>query len=317
MARQILRIRDLGQSTFWQLMQMEGQPAPLTGKTALLLAADGADTQDVLAATAAARQLGMDVDMLPPALWAQDMASCDLQASLYAHAGLCLTAGLKGGALDGLAAGLPGAVVNAGNDKGAPGQALADLALLAARHGDWESLRISWLGGAQCGLACDLITAILSKCHTGDFFGEPYAACSGAVLNISVVADEDCEIIFLNVQRLLVTCQTACEHHQKLIRNLVSVLANKILILNDKITHVGKRTTRDKLLSYLSAESIRHSSLSFDIPFDRQQLADYLCIDRAAMSTEISKLQKEGFIKTNRNHFELTVSDDTDLRIKT
>ena len=102
---------------------------------------------------------------------------------------------------------------------------------------------------------------ILSKCHAGDFFGEPYAASPGAVLNISVVAEEDCEIIFLNIQRLLVTCPTACEHHQKLIRN----------------------------------------------PFDRQQLADYLCIDRAAMSTEISKLQKEGFIKTNRNHFELTV----------
>ena len=155
---------------------------------------------------------------------------------------------------------------------------------------------------------------ILSKCHAGDFFGEPYAASSGAVLNISVVADEDCEIVFLNVQRLLITCSTACEHHQKLIRNLVSVLANKILILNDKITHVGKRTTRDKLLSYLSAESIRHSSLSFDIPFDRQQLADYLCIDRAAMSTEISKLQKEGFIKTNRNHFELIACNETDLQ---
>ena len=156
---------------------------------------------------------------------------------------------------------------------------------------------------------------ILSKCHVGDFFGEPYAASPGAVLNISVVADEDCEIILLNIQRLLVTCPTACEHHQKLIRNLVSVLANKILILNDKITHVGKRTTRDKLLSYLSAESIRHSSLSFDIPFDRQQLADYLCIDRAAMSTEISKLQKEGFIKTNRNHFELAVSKNVVSRM--
>ena len=149
---------------------------------------------------------------------------------------------------------------------------------------------------------------ILAKCRTGDFFGETYAANPGAVLNISVVADEDCEIIFLNIRRMLVTCPTACGHHQKLIRNLVSVLADKILILNDKITHVGKRTTRDKLLSYLSAESIRHSSLSFDIPFDRQQLADYLCIDRAAMSTEISKLQKEGLIKTNRNHFELKPS---------
>ena len=152
---------------------------------------------------------------------------------------------------------------------------------------------------------------ILSKCHAGDFFGEPYAASPGAVLNISVVAD--CEIILLHVQRLLTSCPTACEHHQKLIRNLVSVLANKILILNDKITHVGKRSTRDKLLSYLSAESIRQSSLSFDIPFDRQQLADYLCIDRAAMSTEISKLQKEGVIKTNRKHFELTACNMKNL----
>ena len=127
-------------------------------------------------------------------------------------------------------------------------------------------------------------------------------------MNVSVAADEDCEIIFFKCSETFGSCPTACEHHQKLIRNLVSVLANKILILNDKITHVGKRTTRDKLLSYLSAESIRQSSLSFDIPFDRQQLADYLCIDRAAMSTEISKLQKDGFIKTNRKHFELIVS---------
>ena len=149
---------------------------------------------------------------------------------------------------------------------------------------------------------------ILAKCQTGDFFGEPYAASSGAVLNISVAADEDCEILLLNVKRLLSTCPTACGHHQKLIRNLVSVLANKILILNDNITHVGKRTTRDKILSYLSTESIRQASLSFDIPFDRQQLADYLCIDRAAMSTEISKLQKEGYLKTNKKHFELSVN---------
>ena len=146
---------------------------------------------------------------------------------------------------------------------------------------------------------------ILSRCKTGDFFGEPYAAKPGSVLNISVVAEENCEILMLNVRRLLVTCPTACDHHQKLVRNLVSVLANKILIFNDKITHISKRTTREKLLSYLSSESIKHSSLSFDIPFDRQQLADFLCVERAAMSVELSKLQKEGLLKTNRNHFEL------------
>ncbi|MCQ2405961.1 MAG: Crp/Fnr family transcriptional regulator [Oscillospiraceae bacterium] len=151
---------------------------------------------------------------------------------------------------------------------------------------------------------------ILSKCRPGAFFGEPYAATPGAVLNISVVAEEDSEILLLNVRRLLVTCATACVHHQKIIRNLVSVLANKILIFNDKITHVSKRTTREKLLSYLSVESVRKGSLSFDIPFDRQQLADYLCVERAAMSAELSKLRKEGILKTNRNHFELYINNN-------
>lgn len=148
---------------------------------------------------------------------------------------------------------------------------------------------------------------ILSKCTAGDFFGEPYAATSGTVLNVNAVAEDDCELLFLNVKRLLTSCPTACDHHQKLIRNLVSVLANRLLVFNDKITHVSKRSTREKLLSYLSTESVRQASLSFDIPFDRQQLADYLCVDRAAMSVELSKLQKEGILKTKRRHFELIV----------
>lgn len=148
---------------------------------------------------------------------------------------------------------------------------------------------------------------ILSKCTAGDFFGEPYAATSGTVLNVNAVAEDDCELLFLNVKRLLMSCPTACGHHQKLIRNLVSVLANRLLVFNDKITHVSKRSTREKLLSYLSTESVRQASLSFDIPFDRQQLADYLCVDRAAMSVELSKLQKEGILKTKRRHFELIV----------
>ena len=153
---------------------------------------------------------------------------------------------------------------------------------------------------------------ILSKCEAGDFFGEPYAAKPGSVLNISVVSETDCEILLLNIRRVLVTCRTACDHHQKLIRNLVGVLANKILIFNDKITHVSKRSTREKVLSYLSAESLRQASLSFDIPFDRQQLADFLCVERAAMSVEISRLQKEGLLKTNRKHFELFLEKMSD-----
>ena len=115
------------------------------------------------------------------------------------------------------------------------------------------------------------------------------------------------ETLMLNINRLLTVCPTACTHHNRLIRNLVSVLAEKVLQFNEKITHMSKRTTREKLLSYLSSESIRQGSLSFDIPYDRQQLADYLCVERAAMSAELSKLQKEGILTTRKNHFELAV----------
>lgn len=115
------------------------------------------------------------------------------------------------------------------------------------------------------------------------------------------------ETLMLNINRLLTVCPTACTHHNRLIRNLVSVLAEKVLQFNEKITHMSKRTTREKLLSYLSSESIRQGSLSFDIPYDRQQLADYLCVERAAMSAELSKLQKEGLLTTRKNHFEFAV----------
>lgn len=115
------------------------------------------------------------------------------------------------------------------------------------------------------------------------------------------------ETLMLNINRLLTVRPTACTHHNRLIRNLVSVLAEKVLQFNEKITHMSKRTTREKLLSYLSSESIRQGSLSFDIPYDRQQLADYLCVERAAMSAELSKLQKEGLLTTRKNHFELAV----------
>ena len=146
---------------------------------------------------------------------------------------------------------------------------------------------------------------IMTKITPGGFFAEPFAILPDAVLNISIVASEDCELLFLNLRKMLTVCPSACQHHNKLIQNLVAVLSKKILLFNDKITHMSKRSTGDKIMSYLSAESVRQDSLEFDIPFNRQQLADYLCVDRAAMSVEISKLQKAGLLETQRNHFKL------------
>lgn len=149
---------------------------------------------------------------------------------------------------------------------------------------------------------------VISRAGAGNFFAESFAVTPNAVLNVSVVADEDCEILMLNTKRLLTVCPSACEHHNRIVQNMVAVLANRLLVQNDKITHMSKRSTREKLLSYLSAESIRQGSLSFDIPYDRQQLADYLCVERAAMSVELSKLQKEGLLQTKRQHFTLSAA---------
>ena len=146
---------------------------------------------------------------------------------------------------------------------------------------------------------------IMHRIGPGEYFAEPFAATAGSVLNVSVVADEDTELMLLNMERFLRTCPHACAHHGRMVRNLVSVMAKRVLDLNEKLTHMAKRSTREKLLSYLSAESMRQGKLSFTIPYDRQQLADYLSVERAAMSVELSKLQKEGLLKTNRNYFEL------------
>ncbi len=146
---------------------------------------------------------------------------------------------------------------------------------------------------------------LLTRCGPGDFFGETYAAKPDTVLNVSVVSETDCEVMLLNVKRLLTTCTAACEHHRRLIRNLVCILADRILAFNEKITLLSKRTTKEKLLSYLTAESVRQGSAAFTIPYNRQELADYLCVERAAMSAELSKLQKQGLLETKRNHFVL------------
>ena len=147
---------------------------------------------------------------------------------------------------------------------------------------------------------------VISKYYPGDLFGEAYALSPGSVMDISAIASEKSEILKLRSQRLITVCPVPCRHHTRVLLNLQKSLANKIFIYNDKMTHMSKHKTRDKLLSYLRAESLRHNSLSFDIPFDRQQLADFLCVERAAMSAELSKLHKEGLLTTEKSHFTLS-----------
>ncbi|MFA6865965.1 MAG: Crp/Fnr family transcriptional regulator [Clostridia bacterium] len=146
---------------------------------------------------------------------------------------------------------------------------------------------------------------IISQITSGGLFGESYASSQDMTIYADVVVIENSEIMFLDINRILTTCSAACVYHTKLIRNLVSVLANKNILLKGKIDNISQRTTKSKILTYLSSQSQKAKSNSFEIPFNRQQLANYLSVDRSAMSNELCKLRDEGILKFEKEHFEL------------
>ena len=122
---------------------------------------------------------------------------------------------------------------------------------------------------------------------------------------VDVVAAGPSEILFLNVNRVLQVCPNACAYHSGLLRNLLALSAQKNLSLSRKIFHTASKSIRGRLLSYLSYQAVRAGSRRFTIPFSRQQLADYLNVDRSALSNELSKMRREGLLTVNKNRFEL------------
>ena len=148
---------------------------------------------------------------------------------------------------------------------------------------------------------------ILSKAGPGQTFAAAYACAPGSVLNVSVVAETPVTALFLNVKRILNVCPSACAHHSRIIRNLLSELAEKNLRFSEKLTHMGQRTTRSKIMSYLSSEAQRLGKYEFDIPFSRQQLADYLAVERSGLSLELGKMRSEGLLDFHKSHFVLKV----------
>ena len=146
---------------------------------------------------------------------------------------------------------------------------------------------------------------ILSSLHPGDCFAETFACLPGAVLNVDVAASQPCEALFLETQGLLTGGLSAHAGGARFLQNFLVNLAGKNLRLNEKITHMGQRSTRAKVLSYLSACARRQGGAEFDIAFSRQQLADYLSMDRSGLSAELCHLRDEGLLEFRREHFRL------------
>lgn len=147
--------------------------------------------------------------------------------------------------------------------------------------------------------------SILSHVAAGQIFAETYACIPGQPLLVSVTATEETEVLFLNTAKLLQTCTSAYTHHSRLIQNLLQISARKNLALSQRMFHTAPKTIRGRLLSYFSQQAMEAGEYQFSIPFNRQQLADYLGVDRSAMSNELSKMQQEGLIRYQKNVFEL------------
>lgn len=146
---------------------------------------------------------------------------------------------------------------------------------------------------------------IISRMAVSDMFAESFAFAAAHKMPVSVVAAENTKILFIDCKNVINSSASPCTFHTALISNMVCILADKNVMLMQKIEHLSCRSTKDKLLSYLSLQAMKAKSNTFVIPYNRQELADYLCIDRSAMSTELSRLRDEGIIAFRKNYFEL------------
>ena len=147
--------------------------------------------------------------------------------------------------------------------------------------------------------------SILGHIGVGEIFGEAYVAPESGTLLNDVIAVEDSAVFFFDVKRVISTCSSACRFHTMVVQNLFFAISEKNRGLVQKLDYMSRRTTREKLLSYLSEEAKKQNSASITLPFNRQQLADYLSVDRSAMSNELCKMRDEGLLEFEKNRFRL------------
>lgn len=147
--------------------------------------------------------------------------------------------------------------------------------------------------------------SILAHIGEGEIFAESYALLSQTPLMVDVVANTDCRILFLNLKRVECTEAKAASWYSTLIMNLLKISNRKSLALSTRSFHTLSKHVRGRILSYLQTQAKQHTAASFDIPFNRQEMADYLNVDRSALSNELCKLRDEGVLVFHKNHFEL------------
>jgi CRP-like cAMP-binding protein len=201
----------------------------------------------------------------------------------------------------------------------APEQLLALLDCLGTRRRDYRKGEFIVRAG-ECGDSVGILVegsadviredfwgnrAIITRLGPSDLFAEAFVCAGIERLPVSVVSLDATTVLFLDFRRIIGVCSSACAFHSSLVGNMLRVLASKNVALTRKLEDLTQRSTREKLLSYLSRQATEAHSASFTIPFNRQELADYLGVERSALSAEMSRMQAAALIRYHKNHFEL------------
>lgn len=145
--------------------------------------------------------------------------------------------------------------------------------------------------------------SVLTVLQPGELFAEVFSCAGLETMPVSVIALTDSEVLLLDCRHVFTSCSNSCHFHSLLIQNLLLEMAQKNLTLTQKIRYMSQKTTREKLMAYLLDQAKQQKSKEFVIPHNRQSLADYLGVERSAMSAEISKLKKAGQIDTHGSWF--------------
>ena len=146
---------------------------------------------------------------------------------------------------------------------------------------------------------------IVSELVRGDMFGLESSVAGEEFFRDSLVAKQKTLVLFMNKHRILNPCSNRCKRHDVIVKNIMKIVADSHVKLLEKLTHMSKKTTREKLLSYLVSESKKSKNEYFEIPFNKTELANYLSVDRSAMSTELSKMKEEGILDFDKKLYRI------------
>ncbi|MGI5891817.1 MAG: Crp/Fnr family transcriptional regulator [Bacillota bacterium] len=176
----------------------------------------------------------------------------------------------------------------------------------------WAGDEVNFVGVLLMGqvqIVKDDITGnrnILKEISQTGIFAETLSCAGLKKSPFTVIASQDCEILFISLQRIVNTCSSACRFHTRMIENILKSIAKENLFLSEKIDILSQRSIRGRLMAYFLSQSQKEGKMSFTIPFSRNEMADFICVDRSALSRELSKMQYEGLIEFEKNKFKIS-----------